>query len=97
MDQVRRQTELFRSKSHVLCLVEFRKKIINHFLLVQNTAMNAVLYNEQLDDHFYLALAGRRYPALINQKHRVLQHDNAPEAHTVATHQSKNQRAALVN
>ena len=36
-----------------------------------------------MDDRFYASLA-TLYPALINQKHALLQHDNAPAAHTAA-------------
>ena len=45
--------------------------------------MNAALYSERLDDNEYAVLAAR-YAALINWKHGLLLHDNAPAANTAA-------------
>ena len=75
----------------MLCVWWNFEGIINHFELVQNGAVNAAaLYSEQLDDRVYAALAARRYPAaLINRKHALLQHDNAPAAHTAALIKAK--------
>ena len=61
--------------------------IINPFELVQNGAVNvAALYSEQL-----AALVAGHYPAaLINRKHAtLLQHNNAPAAHTAALIKAK--------
>ena len=43
--------------------------------------ISAPLHSEQLDNRVYAALAARYHPAVINRKHALLQHDNAP-AHT---------------
>lgn len=60
---------------------------IIHFELVPNgLAVNAALYTEQLD-RVYAALSAR-YPALVNRKRALLQHDNAP-AHTAVRTKEK--------
>ena len=62
--------------------------IINHFELVQNSAVNAAaLYSEQLNS-VYEALAARYHLALINRKDVLRQYDSVP-AHTAALIKAK--------
>ena len=69
----------------VMCVVWWiYEGIINHFVVVQNGAVNAVaLYSERLNRVCAAVVTGY-YAALINGKHVVLQHDNATAAHTAA-------------
>ena len=66
--------------------MEFRGD--NHLDFFQNDVVNAALYSERLDDNEYAVLAAR-YAALINWKHGLLLHDNAPVAHTAALIKAK--------
>ena len=52
--------------------------IINHLELLQNGVVKATaLYSGQLDVRDYAALADL-YATMMNRKHALLQHDNAP-------------------
>ena len=61
---------------------------IFHFEPVQNGVVGAKLCNKELDC-IYVALVDRYPAALINRKHALLLHVNAPTAHTAALIESK--------
>ena len=79
--------QVVAQKVVMLCVLWNFEEVINHFLLVQNGAeMNAELYSEQLD-----------FPASMNRKHALLQHDNILEVHTAAPIKAKNHGPASRN
>ena len=73
-DTIDFKTRSIWQESHVVRLAEFCE--IMHFELVQNgCAISAKLYGQQLE-WVYKKLK-QKYPALINQKHVLMQQDNA--------------------